>query len=52
MAHENKRPTTLTLSPEVLDSIKREAVRECRSVSNMVERLVERALERRDGVAA
>jgi hypothetical protein len=49
MAHENKRPTTLTLSPDVLDSIKREAARERRSISNMVERLVERALERRDG---
>jgi hypothetical protein len=47
MAHENKQPTTLTLSPRVLDSIKREAAREHRSISNMVERLVERALERR-----
>jgi hypothetical protein len=52
MAHENKRPTTLTLSPAVLDSIKREAALERRSISNMVERLVERALERRDGVEA
>jgi hypothetical protein len=52
MAHENKHPTTLMLSPRVLDSIKREAARERRSISNMVERLVERALERRDGVEA